>query len=282
MTSTSNNRFSLSAWGISLALHGVVVGLALAFVAQVKPGLQEDMFQWNVALVQEASPDSKSEPVKSAKASERLPAKQALPPQIKRVSEVSQTVTPIEQKVKVHQVRDEAMEQRIVEVAEPIAEAKEPTPDQGQPVQHESVADTSTSASLHEAVAQQEAPAVSPPHETDVDAAPVQVTKVSAVGSESKVDHRWLAESLWSRVAELKRYPNSARMNGQEGKVILKAVIRSDGYLADVSVQKSSGHSVLDAAAIEAVKLACPLYMKHAIGKPQIVVSLPIVYSLAN
>jgi protein TonB len=47
-------------------------------------------------------------------------------------------------------------------------------------------------------------------------------------------------------------------------------------------VQKSSGHSVLDEAAIEAVKLACPLHMKQAIGKPQIVVSFPIVYSLAN
>ena len=47
-------------------------------------------------------------------------------------------------------------------------------------------------------------------------------------------------------------------------------------------VQKSSGYSALDAAAIEAVKLAYPLEMKHAIGKPQIVVSLPIVYSLAS
>jgi protein TonB len=33
---------------------------------------------------------------------------------------------------------------------------------------------------------------------------------------------------------------------------------------------------------MEAVKLACPLHMKHAIGKPEIVVNLPIVYSLAN
>ncbi len=71
-------------------------------------------------------------------------------------------------------------------------------------------------------------------------------------------------------------------MNGQEGKVILKAVIRSDGQLADVFVLKSSGYAALDMAAMEAVKLACPLHMKHAIGKPQIVVSLPIVYSLAN
>jgi protein TonB len=98
----------------------------------------------------------------------------------------------------------------------------------------------------------------------------------------SKVDHRWLAESLWRRVAELKRYPSSARLNGQEGKVILKATIRADGQLADVSVQKSSGHTVLDAAAIEAVKLAFPLQMKQPINRPEIVVSLPIVYSLAN
>ena len=54
---------------------------------------------------------------------------------------------------------------------------------------------------------------------------------------------------LWRRVADLKRYPSSARMNGEEGKVIVKAVIRSDGHLADVSVKKSSGHELLDAAA---------------------------------
>lgn len=111
---------------------------------------------------------------------------------------------------------------------------------------------------------------------------PVQAAKTVPSGPEVKTDHRWLAESLWRRVAELKRYPSSARLNGQEGKVILKAVIRSDGHLMEVTVQKSSGHQILDAAAVEAVKLACPLHMKHAINKPEIVVSLPIVYSLAN
>ncbi|MBX3335316.1 MAG: energy transducer TonB, partial [Nitrospira sp.] len=83
-------------------------------------------------------------------------------------------------------------------------------------------------------------------------------------------------------VAEFKRYPNTSRMNGEEGKVILKAVIRSDGRLAEVFVQKSSGYSALDQAAMEAVRLACPLHMKQAISKPQIVVSLPIVFRLAN
>ena len=182
---------------------------------------------------------------------------------------------------------------------EPVTTAKEPEPAQSvEPVvaQRQPVApppaeavearpaDTSAKPSAVEPIASsspvQPAPAMSSPSSNSPEV-PVQTAKASP-GSEVKTDHRWLAESLWRRVAELKRYPSSARLNGQEGKVILKAVIRSDGHLAEVSVQKSSGHQVLDAAAIEAVKLACPLHMKHAIGKPEIVVSLPIVYSLAN
>ena len=281
MTSTNDNRFFLPAWGLSLTLHGVVVGLSLAFVAQIKPVLPEDRFQWDVSLVEEAKSDSKSEPVKAAMVSEQPPAKKVLPPQIKRVSEVSQIATPIEPKVEIPQLRDRPVEQRMVE--EPVVEAKEPEPVvvaastepvEAPPVQREPV--SAASMPLHEPSSELSS------REAAQDVVPVQMAKAQAPGPEAKLDNRWLAESLWRRVAELKRYPNSARMNGQEGKVILKAVIRSDGYLADVSVQKSSGYSVLDAAAIEAVKLACPLYMQHAIGKPQIVVSLPIVYSLAN
>jgi protein TonB len=98
----------------------------------------------------------------------------------------------------------------------------------------------------------------------------------------TSTDNRWLAEMLWRRVAELKHYPSSARLNGWEGKVVLRAVIRADGHLADVTVQKSSGYEVLDNAAIQAVKLACPLHMKHQLDRPQIVLNLPIVYSLSH
>lgn len=125
------------------------------------------------------------------------------------------------------------------------------------------------------------APAISPAANSAPQERPMQTARVAPNG-DVKADHRWLADSLWRRVAELKRYPSSARLNGQEGKVILKAVIRADGQLAEVTIQKSSGHQILDVAAIEAVKLAFPLHMKHAISKPEIVVSLPIVYSLAN
>lgn len=97
-----------------------------------------------------------------------------------------------------------------------------------------------------------------------------------------KADHGWLAESLWRRVAELKRYPSAARLNGWEGKVVLRVVIRADGHLADVRIQKSSGYDELDRAALEAIRLACPLHMKHELNAPEVAMNIPLVYSLAN
>jgi len=291
MMPTNHNRFSIPAWGASLALHGMVVGLAFTFAAQVKPILQEDLFQWDVALVEAAKSSVPSELVESAMTpAQPMPMPKSMPQsRLKRVAEASQVVSPpeqpiepapaIEQKVEAPQVREEPVEQRIVEVTEsktePVVEAKVPEPVavaastdsmEAQPIQQEPVAMASAPALSSDVPVSQER----------------TVNAVATLGSEAKTDNRWLAESLWRRVAELKRYPSIARLNGQEGKVILKAVIRSDGQLADVFVQKSSGYSALDEAAIEAVKLACPLHMKHALGKPLIVVSLPIVYSLAN
>lgn len=301
MTSTNENRFVFPAWGVSLALHGVVVGAVFIIAAQVKPVLQENLFQWDVALVESTSPDSNTEQLAPVQTPEPLSTKNVVAARTKSVPVASQPATAvmpseqkiepmqrtieqapaIEQKVEVAQPQEEPMEQRLVEMmapaTEPSREAKEAMP---QPVQEEPVAVASAPVLPSDVALSQEMPVqVSSPPRSE-ESAPAQVAKAAPSGSEMKADHRWLAESLWRRVAELKRYPSSARMSGQEGKVILKAVIRSDGHLADVSIQRSSGHELLDAAAIEAVKLACPLHMKHSLDKPQIVVSLPIVYSL--
>jgi protein TonB len=293
MTSKHDGRFCLHAWGISLVLHGAVVGLAFIFVAQVKPVLQGDTFQWDVALVEEARLDSKLEQPSSVVASAQPPVEKLFPSQTKPASKTSQPVVSVERKIEpppptIEQVPPIEQKVEVPELREePAVETKEPEPvsvgpsselDEAQSIEHEAVA----VASAPDVAVFQEAPAQAETHTSRMDAAPVRMAESQASGPETKADNRWLAESLWRRVAELKRYPNSARMNGQEGKVILKAVIRSDGQLADVVVQKSSGYAALDMAAMEVVKLACPLHMKHAIGKPQIVVSLPIVYSLAN
>jgi protein TonB len=300
MTAVNQNRFVFPAWGVSLTLHGLVVGVVFLFAAQVKPVLQENLFQWDVALVESTSPDSNVDQLEPVQTPEPLRAKNVVAARAKSVPVASQPATAvipseqkiepmqqtieqapsIEQRVEGAQLKEEPMEQGIVETVPPPAEPSvgvtEPSP---QPVQEEPVSVASAPIMASDVVRPEETPVSAAPSRSE-ETPPAQVAKTSPSGSEMKADHRWLAELLWRRVAELKRYPSSARISGQEGKVILKAVIRSDGHLADVAIQRSSGHELLDAAAIEAVKLACPLHMKHALDKPQIVVSLPIVYSL--
>ncbi|MGE0643513.1 MAG: TonB family protein [Nitrospira sp.] len=304
MASKDHNQFWFPAWGISLVLHGAVVGLAFLFVAQIKSIPQGDTFQWDVALVEEARPDSQSERAQSVEASAQPSVEKLLSSRTEARTESSHPVTPmrqkmvslpptieqappVEQKVEAPQLPEEPAEPRDVEATEPLVEPERHEPViaaaaqesvESQPIEQESV----TVASSSNIAAFQEGPVPAEPHTSHMDAASVSMPESQISGSETKADNRWLAESLWRRVAELKRYPNTSRMNGEQGKVILKAVIRSDGQLATVSVQKSSGYSALDEAAMEAVRLACPLRMKQAIGKPQIVVSLPIVYRLAN
>ena len=279
----------------------------MLFAAQVRPVLQEEPFKWDVALVEAVKTDSVPDqtpapqpvvPPVQAQARATAPRPVEPPPDavMHRVApqQTVQMVHPEVQPPKPVEQREDPVQPLKTEPVTPTKEAEpiqsaEPVIAQRQPVEappSEAVETKPIEApakpSVPEPVASSSpvdpAPAVSP-NPVEV---PVQTAKAAPSGSEVKTDHRWLAESLWRRVAELKRYPSSARLNGQEGKVILKAVIRSDGHLAEVSVQKSSGHHILDVAAMEAVKLACPLHMKHAIGKPEIVVSLPIVYSLAN
>jgi protein TonB len=53
-------------------------------------------------------------------------------------------------------------------------------------------------------------------------------------------------------------YPEQARREQIFGKLQLSVSIRKDGSLESVEVSKSSGHRILDAAAMRIVKLAAP------------------------
>jgi protein TonB len=48
-------------------------------------------------------------------------------------------------------------------------------------------------------------------------------------------------------------YPEAARRRGYEGRVILRVRVKEDGRVADLEVVRSSGHRVLDRAALQAV-----------------------------
>jgi protein TonB len=93
-------------------------------------------------------------------------------------------------------------------------------------------------------------------------------------------DYGWLAETLRDRIEELKRYPPMARINNWQGKVVLKFVVKEDGTVENLEVVQSSGHAVLDEEAMETIRRASPLQLKHELGKPRVTFQFPINYTL--
>jgi protein TonB len=110
-------------------------------------------------------------------------------------------------------------------------------------------------------------------------AAVVQRPSVEARPS-AQADFGWLAESLWRRIEDLKRYPSLARSRRWEGRVVVEAVIRHDGEILDCQIAESSGHGVLDQDALAVLRRASPLPLKHPLGRDQVTILLPITYRL--
>jgi protein TonB len=50
------------------------------------------------------------------------------------------------------------------------------------------------------------------------------------------------------------RYPEAARRRGEQGRVMLRVSVSTDGLPTDVEIARSSGHHTLDEAAVSAVK----------------------------
>jgi periplasmic protein TonB len=78
----------------------------------------------------------------------------------------------------------------------------------------------------------------------------------------------------------MKRYPQLARINHWEGKVILRAVSREDGELLGLDIARSSGHAVLDDEALASVRQAFPIKLPRSLGKAQVALQIPISYRL--
>ncbi|MBI5236415.1 MAG: energy transducer TonB [Deltaproteobacteria bacterium] len=66
------------------------------------------------------------------------------------------------------------------------------------------------------------------------------------LGMKNRIEGRW-------------GYPELAVRNGWQGSLYISFVIRKDGSVSDIKLEKSSNYPVLDDAAITAVRLATPL-----------------------
>ncbi len=346
------SQYFMRGWGWSLLLHlGVLMAVALLGL-KMTPVVEQDPFQWDVALVQPAAepPQTESASVPAVQPAKPAPVRTLqtpqpvqpvepasdmvmtrvapqvspqvvhpalVPPKPEPVREVIQAkVTPVEPQEAVtpqpvlQEQHPAAVVREVSPPVEPVAAAQAHEPpapshahraESAPVVHHESPSPEEMAPEWRPLVAVREgaakavtespvsASAPAAVESTTVAAAPVQaqapaplVAKAAPVPSATKADNAWLAESLGRRIKELTRYPSSARLNGSEGKVVLRVILRADGHLSDVTVHRSSGHEVLDRAAMETVRLACPIHMKQALSAAEVAVYVPIVYSLAG
>jgi len=321
---TLEHRLFAQAWAISVTLHGIAVALAMLLVFQMKPLPLQDIFQWDVALVETLQEQSAELGAQAAGLPE--PAPQAVVRPKQPVSPTSQVVP-----TKKPNPGSNERQQRLIETASIMERSPAETPPAIE--QHQEAVVQMDAAPVKDAIKSEEAhvepvpnpiaqsvvPEEPPSHvdpspsvrqvPTDNNKEPLtestESVRMAAVPKESvtsqaspeppqpvtgtipqapvgRADYGWLIESVSKRMAELKRYPVTARANGLEGKVLLRAVIRADGQLVEVVVQRSSGHEELDAAAIQTMRDASPLKLHQELGRAQIAVTVPLVYTLAR
>lgn len=300
MTVNTDGRYRIQGWVVSAVFHGLALTVTLGLMAQVKPVIPKDPFKWDVTLIE-------PQRIQEARQAEVTPPQEPVKPTLRPIVPAPSKPQMASQGVQTRNMT-QVREQPPTEVQQPKQVVVEPV---APVIEHEVVTTEPviTAAPVQQVVAQpvttetpaSEAAPVIDESNSHASSMPTTVTASDAKPAESvapesappvavatrpapsiKVDHGWLADSLRRRLAELKRYPSTARLNGWEGKVVLRAVIRADGHLSEVKVHRSSGYDALDNAAIEAIRLVCPLHMHQPLGTSEIAVYVPIVYSLAS
>lgn len=86
-------------------------------------------------------------------------------------------------------------------------------------------------------------------------------------------------QAFLNRLEKSKEYPYMARRQGQQGVVVLMVELSASGVLGRVNVEQSSGHKLLDNAALAAVKRATPF--NHGLGR-SVLLKIPLRYRLVS
>ena len=93
-------------------------------------------------------------------------------------------------------------------------------------------------------------------------------------------DYTWLMETLRTRLERVKIYPRLAKEDRLEGRVVVQVLVQDDGRIAQIRIEESSGHSVLDEAALAALEAVSPLTLAHRLEKASVAMLVPITYQL--
>ncbi len=95
-------------------------------------------------------------------------------------------------------------------------------------------------------------------------------------------DYGWLQSTLFKRLEQLKRQSRPLLDVSGRKKVLLRLVILESGDLGELKIERSSGEARLDQEALRLVQMAFPLPLDYALGRPQVVVRIPISYSVSS
>ncbi|MFP4497084.1 MAG: energy transducer TonB, partial [Vulcanimicrobiota bacterium] len=98
----------------------------------------------------------------------------------------------------------------------------------------------------------------------------------------SKADILGYQSMVADRVERNRNYPVKAREERLQGSVVVSFNISPDGNAGGISIIQSSGHGVLDSAALDAVKSGAP-YLPYPVGlKRSVKVKLTLNFELFN
>lgn len=310
---TSNEWFSLrtSGWIVSLCLHGSIIFLSGLLLAKVVAP-PSSPFHWDVTVVdsQLAAPISatpaaptvfpknirssfRHTPSNAAKEKRSVsppPASQALPAPTDTID--SRTADPV-----VTPLSSESPRTLEPTTAVPLHEKHRLESDQSLLPQASLLpSDTSTPLHSQQAVVPSGTgdspasdplpPSPGPPITQQATSAPPQVASLPSPSLSTpeshKPDYGWLAGPLLQRIETLKEYPASARLNHQEGRVIVRIVIEEDGRITSATIATSSGHAVLDQAALNTLRQASPVVLSRPLEKSPLTIQIPLNYRLGG
>ncbi len=100
--------------------------------------------------------------------------------------------------------------------------------------------------------------------------------------SDAVADSAWLQIQVLDWLDQHKTYPRAAKRVGIEGVVQVRFSVDQDGRLEASGLEKTSGHAILDQAALALIKRATPFPISlRDFGLDRIEFSLPIVYQLS-
>ncbi len=297
-------------WVISLCLHGTALGLAGLLVAKMGLAPPSSSFHWDVSVV--ASPTAtratSSLSHESAVAhstttppQRTVPVAPARPAPTQSLSPRAAASTPIPRPME-PQSAELPPPPTLLQV-QPTAEAVIPSPPSPpEPATTELPPPAPAPQAIVESASAPERVVAAPPLPETL---PTQAPSFASAGREQapdsvappthtaalapstpnatvarKPDYGWLAASLLPRIESLKHYPAEARVKRLEGRVLVRIVVQEDGRIVSATIAKSSGHDILDQAALKTIYQAFPLNLSHPLERSSVTLHIPLGYYL--